>query len=173
MFIFVFNKLVIMKKRYFYRLGRFIDPIQQNYIDSQRKGLDTVLDGFNEENNLKVKVGSELNKISTQILDKFIPKEFNHFGHDIRTWTPSNIFKEMDKDNYVHILEDEEKIIKDLKSKNDIIEKRNESNNTIYRPSLLKTDGWHFPIEVEDNGDVESQIKEKFNIKKDIILEQF
>lgn len=160
-----------MKTRFFYRLARFDNPTQQKYINHTRDVLDGYMKAIKNDDGKFAKVCGDLMISSNSILDKLIPDEFNHFDHDIRTWILSFTFKEMSEDGYDRTVELEKELIGDLKCRNDIILSGFKAKNTITTPSLLKTDGWHFPVEVLDNGDIESQIKEIFNIEGDVILE--
>ena len=129
--------------RYFYRIGYFKSSDEEVRRSKHNWKVDgEIVEALKEGNRLKV--GILLNS-KYQQTRKEIPKVFNHWESDIRTWTHSNCFKELDEKSFKEISKLEKNIMK---------------NEGVI---LAKLKGWHCPVKIKDD-EYEKSLMNKFDI---------
>jgi hypothetical protein len=138
--------------RYFYRIAHFDDGEKSSSFDKITE-LTKLLDTTENKHAQSVLISGicDLQKIDNYYRTKRIkniPKEFLYGGgSDIRTWTHTNEFREITKENYESIVELEKEIL---------------SREMIKKAGLKH---WHYPIKT-DREDIEEFFKE-------LLIEEF
>lgn len=131
-------------ERYFYRLGEHKQ--NEDYSQLIEQGHETdkeILKTLKNEGNVGL-LGAIRNGISEEM--HFMRKYRGAGEQTVKTWTPSNRFKEITKESYYSILKDETRIVS-----------RHKKEGTDLK-------GWHYPTKTTTNNP-ELEIAKHFNIE--------